>query len=293
VRPDCRDNVDASIVIEEEQQTMKRQKLAARILLSLIVISLGAAACGETGGTTIVVAGTPPPQVTISPLQTITCLGEALNNFSDIGTSGNDDHIVVKVAWATLETLFASSCRKIEGPALTLIQRKVDATTYLYVDSGTTPTDVPSISLPIFIANCTTSPESSDFYLGTPYWVSVADPDTGTDAIYQHADFPNTTTGIVASYLNGEHLLTFTAFFDKKYYTLDGNPTLEPDGYIEIDFLNIITTYVSGKYAVYSGGQVTKGPAQWSYVSNMAFPDKFNTVLHSSGAAARGLCTPA
>src|SRR5262249_26939986 len=143
---------------------------------------------------------TPPVQVTLAPTTTLLCLGTALNNFADIGESGSDDHLAIKIAWRTVETIFAQSCRSSIGSGLALIKQKLDPNTYYYVGSGETAPATLNFTAPIDIANCTSLPAPSEFYLQMPYWISVVDPDAQQDVVFQTAmDFPATPAGMVAS----------------------------------------------------------------------------------------------
>jgi hypothetical protein len=267
---------------------MLRRKILAIILSAFLIITAG---CDLGGGTTSVGSVPPPPsQLTLDPATTILCLGNAAANFADIGQSSSDDNVLVKIAWDTIQSLFAQSCQTTVGSALTLIQQKLDPTTYVYVGPGTE--EHPQLNFnplmpPVDVANCTSSPTSSDFYLGTPLWISVANPDTQLAVIFQSVDFPQTTPGVVARYLDNQYLLQFNAFTHRQYY---GSTTvLQPDEYVEyyVPFTSI--TYETGIYEVYSGGRVIKGPAQWSFVKDITFP----TELHGTayfGAHAKGLC---
>src|SRR5579859_4905358 len=116
----------------EERDTMAPSKLVACVLSSLLLL----AGCTNGTGTTIVNPGQPPAQLSIAPLQAIDCLGNAASNFGDIGTSGNDDHVAIKVAWATLQTIFTPSCQVTASTTLSLLKQQLDSTTYLYVGQG-------------------------------------------------------------------------------------------------------------------------------------------------------------
>jgi hypothetical protein len=276
---------------------MRRKKFLAVVLPALLIVIAGCGPSSTGGGTTSVLGGSPPPPTTLDARQTALCLGHTIGNFANLGEQ-SDENIVVRVLEDAFETVFEQSCLQTIKTGLTLIQQKVDPTTYLYV--GPVKEEQSQAvwdNTPIDVANCTSFPTSSSFNLGPPLWISVADLTTGTaqDRVFQAVDFPfqSTVPGDVATYLDSTYNLGFHAFFDKQPISSSQYPTLPPDGYVEIDPGIVVVTFKTGLYAVYSGGSVTY-TAQWSYLWDLSFlPSTFHWTYHASGANANGLCTPA
>jgi hypothetical protein len=266
---------------------MTRQKILGMILSAVLLLVTG---CGTT-----TVTG-PRQSITIDKPSLGYCLGKTAAHFIDFGSE--EKNLVVSILLDAVGSLFRQSCETVARDVLQLVAQQVDPNTNVYVDSGMEETSFSGFSLPIDVANCSTTPVSTDFTLTFPFAIRVADTSGQGDAVFSNPLsllYADTIPGQVANYLSAQHNLSFDLFagdLPSQSFFVPNHRLLMPNEYMTIQSSPTIT-YMSGTYEIYQQDQLLGKPGQWSYIEKVQFPFGNPTVTFHSDAQAAGLCNSA